>query len=101
MALADHPAGDIFTADPHSGNGTAIVVMAPDSQDDRLVHHPAGQGRTRGLTAGLANLRRINAVDADWNRFAASGEPNPERVAVGDMCHFSALCPYRSSASSY
>jgi hypothetical protein len=101
VALPHQPAGDIFTADLNASNGATVIVMAANGQSDCATRHPTGQGNARGPSTSLTNFGRVYAVDANWHRPAASGEPDPKRVSVGDMRYFSALCPYRISASRY
>lgn len=101
MPLADHPAADVLAVQLNSGQGAPEIVMAARCDGHGSVRNPMGQGCARGPAAGLADLRRINAIDPDLDRLAALAGLDPERVSIGDVSNFSAPSPYRMGADSY
>lgn len=101
MPLADHPASDVLTVQLDSGQSAPKIVMAARCDGHRAVRNPVGQRCARGPAAGLADLRRINAINPDLDRLAALARLDPERVSIGDVSDFSTPSSYRIGTRSY
>lgn len=84
MALADQPAGDIFVFQMKARDGAAVVVLAFRADINPPPRDTLRQCRARGLTTGLANLGRVDAMNAYLDRPPPLRRPNPQRVAISN-----------------
>jgi hypothetical protein len=101
LAPPNHPSRNVFTAQVKTGHGPAITVTAARRHPHRAARHMLRQGATCRDTTGLADLRRVHAVEPDLDRRTATRRRHPDRVAIRDMSDFSGPSPDWTGASSY
>ena len=101
MALADHPRAHVFSVQKNAGQRTAVVVLATCVNIHRPTHEPRGKGFARSLATGLADLRRVDTVDTQFDRHSTVSRTYPQAVTVCDADNFCLPGPYRTSATSY
>lgn len=63
MARLHHLRAQIMAVEPNARQSASVIVIAPNRYLDMLVQHQLPEHLTRGLATGLADLRRINAVN--------------------------------------
>src|SRR5659263_30160 len=95
LASAHHLRTQIVAIEPDARQSPAVNIAAPDRHQHTLVQRTLHQHRTRGLTTGLADLGRIDAVNAQLARRATGVWLHPKRIAIRDIRNFSSKCPCR------
>lgn len=85
MARAYHLRPQVMAVETDARKASPVIVIAPDRYLDMLVQHKLPEHLTRGLATGLADLRRINAVNAQLAGRPPCVRAHPERVTVRDI----------------
>lgn len=82
MALAHHPLAHVCLLPADARQNPAVIVATASIDADRLVKHAQLQRLAGRLPIGLADFRRVHAVDADFDGQAARGRPHKNGVAI-------------------
>ena len=80
-AVLHHPGRHVqpVALAPNACNGAAVAVVRAHAHAQQLAPHQRQQGRPRGGAAGLANLGRVDAVDAQPDTGAAARREGIDR----------------------
>ena len=87
LALLNHPRAQVFAIQIELREQSAVVVVKLPMNDDLPAQRLALEHVTRGASAHLADLRRVDAMNANADRLAARRRPDPDRVTVHHMRH--------------
>lgn len=90
LARQNHLRTQVISVQPDMRERTAIVVISPDLHLDLPGQGSLLERRTRRLTTGLANLGRVNPLDAKFARRAARVWPHPNCVTIRNISDFAA-----------
>jgi len=82
LACRHHLRTDVVPIASNARQAPPIIIIAPDRDLNMLVQHALHQHRPRCLTAGLADLGRIKAVNAQLAGRAPCVRAHPERVTI-------------------
>ena len=85
LARLHHLRAQIMTVEPNARQCASVIVIAPNRYLDMLVQYKLPEHLKRGLATGLADLGRINAVNAQLAGRPPCVRADPERVTVRDM----------------
>lgn len=90
LTRTNHLRAQIVPVEPDAGQCAAVSVVAPDSHLHLPVQCMLRQQRARRCAAGLTDLGRVNAVDAQLARRTTRLDLHPKCVAVRNIGDFSA-----------
>lgn len=101
MAIAHEPRGQILVTHRHPRQQTSVIVTAQWLHAHPLAQRLVPQRIARCAPMRLAQLRRVDPVEANLARPATGGRPHPQRVAVADVADRAppGFCTARRSAS--
>lgn len=85
LARENHLRAQVIPIEPDTRHPPTINIPGFHRHLNALVQHTLRQHCTRILTAGLANFRRINAMNTQLARLVTRIKPNPERVTIRDV----------------
>lgn len=84
LTRAHHLRAQITAVELDTRQAPTVIIVAPDRHSHPLMQHQPLEFSACCRTARLANLRRINAVKAQFERRPTGKRLHPKRIAIRD-----------------